>query len=81
MYKYYIPLQDETDVIDSIAGEEYNLPASEMPSTFTIENGGEEFYPDLVWECEDEVTGAVVNGVGVEPVELIGGVHSPQRPK
>lgn len=83
MAKYYIPLQDNSDFIDSINGEAMEMPALELAESdtgFTLENDTCEYYPDLVWESEEEITEAVVNGIGVT-VELIGGAHPPQRPR
>lgn len=81
MALFYIALQSETDFIESVGGDSYNLPANEMPDTFWLDNNTEEFYPDLVFEAEDTVSFAIVNGSQVPVNEIIGGLHPPQRPK
>lgn len=78
---YYIELQDESDFIDSINGEGFEVEAIDMPSGYILEWNEPEYYPNLVFENENAVTEAVVNGIGVPVYEIIGGIHSPQRPK
>lgn len=81
MNKYYIPLEEVTDFIDSINGEAIEQEAGDLSSPYAIENDTELTYPDLVWESEDEITEAVVNGDITSVYPIIGGAHPPTRPR
>lgn len=81
MAHYYIALEDVSDFIDSINGESIEQEAIDLTSPYVIENDTPTTYPDLVWQSEAEITEAVVNGIGVQVHELVGGLHPPQRPK
>lgn len=84
--RVYVPLQDVTDMIDSIDGVPINDEAGDYaannPSIAVIENDTPTTYPDLVLTGNwDEPPTVVINEVNYISTELLGGAHPPSRPK
>lgn len=80
-----IPLQAADDYIDSIGENEIQLDANTIDGGTIWQPepvGEQEFYPDLEIDYDGEDAPAcIVNGMPVQSVEIVGGVHTPQRPK
>lgn len=76
---YYIELPEGAQQLDAVNGEGWNVPFSEYPNaTYVAET--QTHYGTLEWYGM-EVTEVIVDGSSVQINPLIGGVHSPQRPK
>lgn len=75
--------EDTNDFIESINGQPVNLSIEDYLTanpTASIENGGTEYYPDLVVpELEEGIEVELVT-TGATTVQLVGG-QIPQRPR
>lgn len=79
-----VPLTSDTDTVNSIGGNTYNQQADSIATDNAAIYCEDKdlYYPDLEIDYDGETApSCIINGNPVQSVELIGGVHQPQRPK
>lgn len=77
---YYVDLPEGATTIERVNGDEINLPLCEYTAaTYVPETSTH--YGTLEWDASVEILYVMVNGEELTVNPLIGGVHSPQRPK